>query len=717
MKTKKNKIIKNKIIKNKSSKNYNNALQPFEQKYEDTFKGNLKKAHESRENDLKKIFHDLKYGTQPQDDFYTYVDNIWRKNIKVDKEQTYIAEVDDFRLVQDKVYKELEEIINDYTKDEKNKTAHCMKNFYLSAKSLIDVRECQNYAKKELAIIDEYRSNPNNLWKLLGYMNKCEMTAMHCPFYWKVSQDLKNVDKMQSFISSPVFSLQYVEIYFDDGTMVDFKKSARKEFFKYINNVFICCFGKKHGFNPQDVYDIQVQLVNSFVCNNVVDPEDGYMRIHKDEAMKKYNFNWEEFSKCIGYSQTPDFFITSSPSYIKCVTDLLIKNWNSEKWRTYWIFNYIQQLSRFSKIGRHIFADFYAKTVIGVKSLINKEFGSVILTTYAFNTTVTKLYVKEYSIPENIEFTKTLCNDLKIVFTRIIKRSTWLQPKTKETALLKLKHFKFYIGETGDLLPDPLLNYVKDDIWHNLNLLSSHRLDQFIHLNNKKPINIPILVWSTTPLSFYNLEAYSVNASYTPSKNAITVPIAYMQYPFIDLSSVYSFAYNLAHVGFTIGHEMSHSLDDWGSKYDYKGNLNDWWTKEDKSKYKIIQKEIIQQYEDWAKRDGIKYDASLTIGEDLADISGITTIIEYLVDYKTSFNIFPPLIEVVLRTFFIIFAYQMRQYETKRASSYQLLKNVHPPNKYRTNIPLSRTPNFREIYNITKKDNMNWNSTNRVWQS
>jgi len=432
--------------------------------------------------------------------------------------------------------------------------------------------------------------------------------------------------------------------------------------------------------------------------------------------MKTFNFDWEKLSKAIGFSKTPDYFISTNLAYLKCGTDLLLKNWNTEKWRTYWIFIYIRQLSRFSDKGKNIYADFYAKIVVREKNIINKQLGAVILSAYAFNTSITKKYVQEYSIPENIEFTKTLCNELKMVFTRIIERSTWLQPETKKYAILKLKHFKFYIGETGHLQPDPILKYNENDIWYNLLLLGNYRRKLFIRINNNKPTNIPLLVWSSTPFSFANLEQYIVNASYTPTKNAITIPIAYMQDPFLNLDIQHSFAYNLAHIGFTVGHEMSHSLDDWGSKYDYKGNLNDWWTAIDKKKYKIIQDNIIKQYETWAKRDGITYDASQTIGEDLADISGLSTVIEYLLDFQYKNKEFPPITQLVLETLFIFYAYQMRQYETKKAEVYQLEKNVHPPNKYRTNVPLSRTPLFRKIYNIKKTDDMYWNSTDRVWQ-
>lgn len=719
-KTKKN---KRKNIHSKTSKN--NILEPFEKNFSNTLKPSLTKANNKRIQNLNKIFSDMNNSimynskTSPQNDFYHYVDDIWEKNVKINKEQDYIVEVDDFRLVQFKVYKELEGIINTLIKFNRDKpetnNSLELKKFYHSAINLIPNIKCMMYAKKCLGIIDVYLKD-DNPWNLLGFMNRNEMYALSCPFYWKVSQDLKNVDKMQSYISSPVFSLPYTDLYFDDGINTTYKKKCRREFIHYVDKVFECCFGSNHHFKSKDVYDVEEAMIMSFSCKNIKEPKEGYERITIKEAIKTYNFDWEKLSKAIGFTKTPDYFISTNLSYLKCGTDLLLKNWNTEKWRTYWIFIYIRQLSRFSNKGKNIYGDFYAKIVVREKNIIDKHLGAVILSSYAFNTLITKEYVKEYSIPENIEFTKTLCDELKIVFTRIIERSNWLQPETKKYALLKLKHFKFYIGETGHLQSDPILKYNEKDIWYNLLLLANYRHHKFIKINNQKPENIPLLVWNSTPFSFANLEAYIVNASYTPSKNAITIPIAYMQDPFLNLDIQHSFAYNLAHIGFTVGHEMSHSLDDWGSKYDYKGNLNDWWTAKDKKKYKVIQDDIIKQYETWAKRDGITYDASQTIGEDLADISGLSTVVEYLLDFQYKNKEFPPITRLVLINLFIFYAYQMRQYETKKAEVYQLEKNVHPPNKYRTNVPLSRTPLFRKIYNINKSDDMYWNSTNRVWQ-
>ena len=66
--------------------------------------------------------------------------------------------------------------------------------------------------------------------------------------------------------------------------------------------------------------------------------------------------------------------------------------------------------------------------------------------------------------------------------------------------------------------------------------------------------------------------------------------------------------------------------------------------------------------------------------------------------------------------FFIFFAIQQRQKLSKKALEAQLKTNPHPPDKYRCNVPLSRLPIFRAMFNIKKGDKMWWNSTNRVWE-
>jgi putative endopeptidase len=203
-----------------------------------------------------------------------------------------------------------------------------------------------------------------------------------------------------------------------------------------------------------------------------------------------------------------------------------------------------------------------------------------------------------------------------------------------------------------------------------------------------------------------------VNAQYIPSINSIYIPAAYIQKPFVDLDTR-TIAYNLANIGFTIAHELSHALDNRGSKYDKNGNRRDWWTDQDKQNYKKIQNNILKQYEAWAKRDGFKYDAKKTIDEDIADISGLAICNEFLRDYVTNVADNAILQIPFYKLFFINFAINLRQKLLNEVS--QLIENTHPPDVYRCNIPLSRSLLFRGLYNIKKGDKMWWHSTNQVW--
>ena len=187
-----------------------------------------------------------------------------------------------------------------------------------------------------------------------------------------------------------------------------------------------------------------------------------------------------------------------------------------------------------------------------------------------------------------------------------------------------------------------------------------------------------------------------------------------MQKPFLDLDER-GIEYNLAHIGFTIAHEMSHGFDDMGSQYDAEGKLNDWWTAADKKKYKEIQKDIIKQYELFAARDNIKFDASIGVGEDLADISGIAICDEYLQDFQENNRDLIPIRNLSYQGFYTYFAFQQKQKVTKKALSAQLKTNPHPLDKYRCNIPLSRSQIFRALFNVKKGDGMWWHNTDNVW--
>ena len=442
--------------------------------------------------------------------------------------------------------------------------------------------------------------------------------------------------------------------------------------------------------------------------------EESYNKVSKDEAMSKYGFDWEEFSRQLGFKKTPDFFITSSLNYLKCGSQLLIDNWKTPKWRTYWIYLILKRLIRITKAWEHITFDFFGKFEKGQEAINKSDAVSASLyMSIPFNSFLTSEYVKKFENPQAMEYTKTMCNDLKLVFRRILERNNWMQPSTKKYALKKLDSFKFIYGKQDDIMEDPNINYTKI-LYDNMRKLNDWRLQKFIELEGKHVIDIPMMDWTKYPVKMTGTQAYIVNASYTPAKNAIYINLGYIQKPFIDLDER-GIEYNLAYLGFTICHEMSHGFDDMGSKYGADGKLFDWWTEKDKKKYKEIQKDVIKQYEEFAARDGIKFDAEMSIGEDLADISGLAICDEYLRDFQDNNQDLIPIRALSYEGFYTYFAFQQKQMIGKQAISALLKGDPHPIDKYRCNVPLSRSEIFRALHNVKKGDGMWWHNTNTVW--
>jgi putative endopeptidase len=119
--------------------------------------------------------------------------------------------------------------------------------------------------------------------------------------------------------------------------------------------------------------------------------------------------------------------------------------------------------------------------------------------------------------------------------------------------------------------------------------------------------------WGMTP--------QTVNAYYNPLQNEIVFPAAILQPPFFDAKA--DDALNYGGIGAVIGHEILHGYDDEGSKFDAKGNLADWWTKDDREKFDARTARLVKQFDDYVAIDGLHVKGKLTLGENIADLGGL----------------------------------------------------------------------------------------------
>jgi putative endopeptidase len=691
-------------------------VQPFEQEYGKTLSkktllmDNVKKSVSFVKQIVAKP---APKRIQPAQDFYNYVNYAWLKKKHVDESQKYIVQVDDFRLTQDKVYRDLDNIITDYIKDNKNNLSKMLTNFRTSVIEMNPIEDSKRLAKEAVKTVDDLIAG-DNPWKMLAHFSKDEMIAAEAPFGFALVADDKQNTIYRCSISGHAFILLDINVYFDDGKDESYKSKYRRAYAANCNDIFDICLGKGHGLNGKDVYDVEVELFNTFACNDAVKGEEQpYNRVYAKDAMAKYGFDWEAYTAGIGFDKPPPFFITPSLNYLKCGSTLLTTRWKDPKWRTYWLFILLKRICRVTRGWEKVIFEFYGNFQRGQEGINNSDaVSSALYMSVPFNKFLTEEYIKKYKDPQVTKLALTMCEDLKVIFKRTMTRNSWLSPITKKKALHKLDKFKFVIGHYETERIDPTLDYTTN-LYDNMIKIYNWRRKQLIKLEGQPYIELPMMDWMQYPVKMIGTQAYIVNASYTPTKNAIFINLGYMQSPFIDFKK--GLEYNLAHLGFTIGHEMSHGFDDWGSKYDGDGNLNDWWTAEDKKKFKSIQKDVITQYEEFAARDGIEFDAAIGVGEDMADISGMGIVMEYLQDYNNYIDNAPLISRNTFNTFFVHFAYQQKQQIAKKALAAQLKTNPHPLDKYRCNIPLSRSLIFRALYDVKKGDNMWWHNTNTIW--
>ena len=721
-KSKKTNFTKKNITKKIRHKVSCNDLiyKPFETEY----KKHLRYGNTQTKKIIKLYLEELnaqfkKNAISPKDDFYNYVNKSWLQNktesaVQLKKDQQYIVEIDSFRLVQDKVFNELNEIIVEYIKNNKNKKAENLKKFYNSAVKGVDDTTLKKEALKFIEYYDELRKDKKNIWKLLAFINKNEMISPLAPLSIGVSQDNKNSKVNTCYIYPHTFFLTDINVYYDDGTDVKYKKQFRENFSKMVKNLFNDALGK-NDLEKTAPFTVAQKLFVALGCNTIKGKTDDYNIVTEKDALEVYQFNWTEFCKEYGFSTVPSTFICSDLNYLNCCTDLMLKEWDTDEWKAYWVFLYVKGIARLSN---STILDDYWKFAggfsRGLGGKATNELFATIYTSFAYNKFLTKEYVDKYEDPVIVKYVTDLYSDIIQVFQRIVSRNKWTANKTRLNAVKKLENIKFIASHYpyDDISEDPEVDYTSD-FYDNMMKVVYWRAKKFISLVGKKVVEMPLLDWNQTPPKLIGTQAYVVNAAYTPSKNNIFVNLGYMQKPFVDLTQ--SLEYNLARVGFTVGHEMSHCLDDWGSQYDADGNLNDWWTPEDKKKYKKIQEGVIRQYEAWAKRDGIKFNASGSIGEDLADISGLANCDEYLRQYLHKNKKIESQQSQSFKEFHLEFAVQQRQKIPKEALSAQLKTNPHPPDVYRTNVPLSRSMIFVSNENIKKGDGMYWKDNTSVW--
>ena len=197
------------------------------------------------------------------------------------------------------------------------------------------------------------------------------------------------------------------------------------------------------------------------------------------------------------------------------------------------------------------------------------------------------------------------------------------------------------------------------------------------------------------------MDSYEVNAEYSERDNSIFIPSGILQPPFMDLSK--SFTYNLSFIGVIICHELIHSLDDEGCKYDENGLYKNWWNDEDRKNYKIIEKAILKLYTHFTtNKEDIE---KIKLGENIADVGSMSITEDILEHYLDENNITDIAKKEYYKEFYKSYA---KLYKKQNYESFMPLSNndAHSYAKYRVNCVLANSTKFKQCFDITPNDKM-----------
>lgn len=442
------------------------------------------------------------------------------------------------------------------------------------------------------------------------------------------------------------------------------------------------------------IYNFELKLAEKSMSRvEMRDPYKLYNKMTFAEMKEKTGgFDWENWLQKLGVKNEKNV-IVAQPEFMALAARMMMKddvNW----WKDYLKFHLASGMAPFlSKKFVDTRFDFYGRTLRGQKEQKPRWKTISGVVDGAVGMEVGKIYVKKYFTPEAKSRMLALVNNLQAVYRTRINNLDWMSNETKPKALEKLDAFIKKIG-----FPDTWRSYKGLEISRDnfvQNVLNSNVFDFNYNISRLgRPVDKT--EWGMTPPT--------INAYYNPAYNEIVFPAGILQFPFFDFGA--DDAVNYGGIGAVIGHEMTHGFDDQGAQYAADGNLKDWWSEEDKKKFKEKTDAIVKQYDAYTVLDTVHVNGELTQGENIADLGGVTIAYEAFKltkEFKEGKLIdgFTP-----AQRFFLSWAQVWRSNTTPEEQAQRIATDPHSPGVYRCNGPLTNFVPFYEAFNVKPGDKM-----------
>jgi putative endopeptidase len=556
---------------------------------------------------------------------------------------------------------------------------------------------------EQLALVDAITDRPG-LIAALGTLDRAGVGGL---FGFFVNGDAKDSDSYIVYLNQGGLSLPD-ESYYHDETFAE----IRTEYLGHLARMLTLA-GLYEGLAADgaagQIMSLETRLAGSH-----------WDRVRNRDATKTYNkldrgelnalipeFDWSTWIAALDVPEsTFAEVVVRQPSFFTglgvALTELPLADWKTWlKWRV--VHSAASLLS--TPFVEENFA-FYGRTLTGAPQLRERWKRGVAMVEGALGEAVGKLYVEQHFSPAAKSQMVDLVANLVEAYRQSIMKLDWMSEETRGRALDKLEAFTPKIAYPDTWRDYSTLSIERGDLVGNV-----RRAGEFELAREMAKLGNPVdrTEWFMTP--------QTINAYYNPLMNEIVFPAAILQPPFFDPEA--DDAANYGAIGAIIGHEIGHGFDDQGSKYDGAGNLQDWWTDDDRAEFEKRTSVLIEQYEVLEPRQtpGHHVNGALTVGENIGDLGGLS--IAYSAYRIALDGAEPPVLDGLTgqQRFFIAWAQGWRGKARDTEVIRRLALDPHSPEEFRCNAVVRNIDAFHEAFEVGDADTL-WLAADervRIW--
>ena len=626
-----------------------------------------------------------------QDDFYRHVNGKWLASVEIPADKGRYGAFDKLT---DDAQDQLRGIVEgllvsvDATDPDQRKIADLYASFMDEA-ALEQLR--LKPLDAEFARIDAV-TDAAQIPPLIAHFNRIGIAAPYTP---RVHQDARDSTKYVFDLAQDGLGMPDRDYYLQNDAKL---KRVREQYQKHVENMLALAGGRNAASDASDVVALETALATlqwTRVANR--DPIKTYNKVEiGDLGGLAPRYNWKAYLADAGVAGKIDYLVIRQPSYIAGFNQILHQA-SLTVWKAYFRWRLLSGVAPYLSKS---FVDeqfaFYGTALRGIERNEPRWKRGIGLVDRSIGEGLGRMYVAKYFPPESKARVDQLVKNLLAAYRADIVTLDWMGPTTRQKAQDKLAKFTTKIGYPAKWRDYSALRIIRGDLLGNV-----IRANEFEYRRNLHKLGQPIdcAEWRMTP--------QTVNAYYNPERNEIVFPAAILQPPFFNAQA--DDAANYGGIGAVIGHEISHGFDDHGSQYDGDGNLLSppgWFTQADLDQFKARTHALVEQYSAYAPVPGYPINGELTLGENIADNSGLA--IAYKA-YRLSLGDQPaPVIEGLTgpQRFYMGWAQVWRAKTRDDDAISRIKSDPHSPAQIRGTVPEMNQTGFYESFGVKAGDKM-----------